>query len=215
MQCLHVIPSTNSIWTKGKVIVESSMDVHYERQTDRSKNTTRVGELEESKLIRSGSGAPTTDHSPRSRSCYLDQSLGLSPSDFHLVMLQAKHKLMVALMEDVYAIFDSKWKVDLRTCATNSSDSSGKHATQSKSEASGVHQKGKRRMKDRDSSPPGDGESKRGRRGVSAVGSQSLNRQYACPFHKHDSQKYSTNIETGAKYRACMGPGFATIARLK
>jgi hypothetical protein len=37
----------------------------------------------------------------------------------------------------------------------------------------------------------------------------------ACPFHKHNSTKYTCNRVTGSKYRACAGPGWTSISRLK
>lgn len=51
-------------------------------------------------------------------------------------------------------------------------------------------------------------------------GSSEPQRMLACPFHKRDSVKYGIqhgNTGTGKKhkYRACMGPGFKSIQRLK
>jgi hypothetical protein len=40
-------------------------------------------------------------------------------------------------------------------------------------------------------------------------------KKFACPFYKHDSQKYMQNPLTGSKFRACAGPGWQTVHRVK
>jgi hypothetical protein len=42
-----------------------------------------------------------------------------------------------------------------------------------------------------------------------------IQRRYACIFYKHNPITYDTNGVTGAKYRACGGPGFESVSRLK
>jgi hypothetical protein len=37
----------------------------------------------------------------------------------------------------------------------------------------------------------------------------------ACPFHKHNAEKYQANNVTGHKYRLCAGPGWGSFQRLK
>jgi hypothetical protein len=50
--------------------------------------------------------------------------------------------------------------------------------------------------------------------GTSKPGSK-IQRKYACVFHKHNPVMYDTNGVTGAKYRACGGPGFGSVSRVK
>ena len=39
--------------------------------------------------------------------------------------------------------------------------------------------------------------------------------KFACPFYKRDSQKFRANDKTGGRYRACAGPGWESVARIK
>lgn len=148
------------------------------------------------------------------------ESTGTSPSQspensFDLSIAQAKHKLMVTLMKEVYAMFDSKWKVSVRTCAGSQQESSRTRAQSSKTEVPRVDKNFKKKNNDRDSSPPEDGNRKREKKeGPDAQLHRQL-RQYACPFHKHDPYKYSLNGETGAVYRYCPGHGAVSISHLK
>ena len=138
-----------------------------------------------------------------------------SPSNINLEMIEAKHRLMVILMKDVYAIFDPIWKTGSRTCTTTASGPSGTQSCQSSSSRPTAQKAGKRRMQGRESPPPDESNSKRGRNSVSGSRLPSLNRMYACPFHKYDSRKYTLNHETGARYRCCPGPGFSNISQVK
>lgn len=134
---------------------------------------------------------------------------------FDLEIVRAKHELMVTLMKEVYAIFDSGWKVNVQTCASSQQGSSGNQAQTSKREAPRLDKNPKRRKKDRDSSPPGDDDGKRKKRDDPDAGLQNQCRLFACPFHKYDPYKYSLNSDTGAAYRSCQGPGFTSISHVK
>ena len=134
---------------------------------------------------------------------------------FDLRIVQAKHKLMVALMKEVYAMFDSGWKVGVRTCATSQQKTSGTQAQPSKSEASLVKKNAKKRMNDRDSSPPGDDDDgKRRKKDDRDTVLQQQRRPFACPFHKYDPYKYSLDSDVGSKYRSCLGPGFKFVSHV-
>jgi hypothetical protein len=50
--------------------------------------------------------------------------------------------------------------------------------------------------------------------GTSKPGSK-IQRKYACVFYKHNPAMYDTNGVTGAKSRACGGPGFRSVSRVK
>lgn len=134
---------------------------------------------------------------------------------FNLQIVQAKHELMVTLMKEVYAMFDSGWKVNVQTCASSQQGSSGTQAPTSKREAPRLDKNPKKRKKDRDSSPPGDDDGKRKKRDDPDAGLQNQCRLLACPFHKYDPYKYSLNSDTRAAYRSCQGPGFTSISYVK
>ena len=166
-----------------------------------------------------GSSQSRTDTSHTATSTqseYIGTSPSQSPySSFDLNIAQAKHNLMVTLMKDVYAMFDSKWEGSVRTCATSGEQSSGGRAQSSKVETTRVAKGSKKRMKDRDSSPPGRGNGKREKKDDPDIGLHDQSRLLACPFHKHDPSKYCLNGDTGATYRSCPGPGFMCISHLK
>ena len=132
---------------------------------------------------------------------------------FDLSIAKAKHELMVTLMKEVYALFDTGWKV--RTCANSKQESSGTRAQSSRPEDSRVGKSSKKRMRDRDSSPPGDGDGKREKKDDPDIRLHHQSRTFACPFHKHDPYKYSFNGDTGVVYRSCPTFGSASISHLR
>lgn len=143
-------------------------------------------------------------------------SLSQSPYDsFDLSIAQAKHDLMVTLMKEFYAIFDSRWKVSVQTCASSQQESSEVRPQSSKTEVPRVGKNSRKRKKDRDSSPPGDGNGRREKKDDSDSRLHHPSRPYACPFHKYDPYKYSLNDDTGAAYRSCPSHGSNSIAHLK
>ena len=131
------------------------------------------------------------------------------------MIAEAKHELIVTLMKEVYAMFGSEWKVSARTCAASQQGSSGGQAQPSKLTAPRDGKNSKKRLKDRDSSPPGDDNGKRKKRDEPDAELQKQGRPFACPFHKYDPYKYSLNSDTGAAYRSCLGPGFTSISHVK
>lgn len=217
-QCLHVLLSTNSSWTalaEKKEVADVATGTIRSKQDIDSRGTTQIREIENPNPTRSASSASCAgNNTPHG---YSDESPSPPLNGSNLLVIQAKHKLMVTLMQDVYAIFDEDWKVDPRTCTSTPSGSSGAQSSQTRSEAPSAYQKGKRRTQDRESSPPdnGNGNGKRGRKEESDKGPQRQARPYACPFHKYDPRKYSLNNEAGTAYRSCMGPGFSCISHLK
>lgn len=122
---------------------------------------------------------------------------------------------MVTLMKEVYAMFDSEWKVSARSC-TNFQEGSTRGKAQPSNLAAprgGINSK--KRLKDRDSSPPDDDNGKRRKKDDPDAGRQKQDRPFACPFYKYDPYKYSLNSDTGAAYRSCQGPGFTSISHVK
>ena len=132
-----------------------------------------------------------------------------------MAMLKGKHQVMVALMKEVYAIFDSEFRYSPRTCPSNhtgeSTLQSNPHHIEPSERGRESKQTNKRSWQG-ESSTSESGNLKRRRRKKYSAESE---RPYACPFHKYDPRKYSINHETGALYRSCMGPGFTEIHRVK
>ena len=151
-----------------------------------------------------------------------DEHCSVSTSDHEeLNTANAKHQMMVTLKEESQATFGPQGQPNLRTHVEPNSRSSNSHPNSWKvSNTSKEASKGKRAMRDREPSPndssDNDGNSGKRRRGDPSGGKGSGHGpQLACPFHKHDPQKYSPNLETGTKYRSCLGPGFSSISKLK
>ena len=152
--------------------------------------------------------------SPESESS--SSNLSQSPyGSFDLSIAQAKHELMVTLMKEVYAMFDSRWKASVQTCASSQEESSGVRAQSSKTEVARVGKNSRKRKKDRDSSPPGDNNGRREKKDDTDSRLHHQSRPYACPFHKYDPYRYSLNGETGAAYRSCPSHGSISISHLK
>ena len=123
--------------------------------------------------------------------------------------------MMISLMGDVYAIFNSHMRAKIRSHAGSRTASTGAHAQNSTSRTTPSTAKNKRRLQDRDSPPP-DGNDEKRRKYISTnSGDDAQVRLFACCFHKHNAQKYSANSDTGSKYRSCAGPGFSRISKLK
>ena len=132
----------------------------------------------------------------------------------HLVVLHSKHMLLVDLMQEVYAIFDERWAAKIQTHAGPSPSITSSSNQNTTSDSS--RKDNKRRCRDdRDSTPPNDGESKKKPSGEISSNVEKQNNPFACPFHKNEPTKYCCSVVDGSKYRACVGPGFASISYLK
>ncbi|KAL8779180.1 MAG: hypothetical protein Q9213_007066 [Squamulea squamosa] len=142
-----------------------------------------------------------------------DTSHSPSPeSDSALVLLHLKHELMVRLMLEVYTIFDQR-------CSANTQTHAGATPSTSpgSSHLSTAHRIGRGRKRDRDDrdATPSPNRSKRIRENNKPSSEPADGRLFACPFHKYDRSRYCCSFVDGRKYRACVGPGFNNIARLK
>ncbi|CAF9907907.1 MAG: hypothetical protein HETSPECPRED_007934 [Heterodermia speciosa] len=137
----------------------------------------------------------------------------LEDDDGHLVVLHSKHLLLVDLMQEVYAIFDQRWAANVQGHVGSSDPTTPPTNQNRKSDSS---RKGKKRCRDdRDFTPPNDGGSRKRPSNEIPSNTEKQNDPFACPFHKHEPAKYCCSVIDGSRYRACVGPGFATIARLK
>lgn len=130
-----------------------------------------------------------------------------------LTILQSKHVLLAKLMRDVYAISEGGLigAVQEHTGPSASAPSKLNPFLDSSQPSSGQ----KRRREDRDSTPPKDGQEGKRKRHQQSPASGKEERLLACSFHKNDCTMYSCNTINGPKYRACAGPGFKSISRLK
>ena len=142
-----------------------------------------------------------------------ESSIFLEDKDSLLMVLHSKHMLLVDLMQEVYAIFDQRWAAKIRAHA-GPSFSNTPPSNQNKTSI--PSRKGKKRCRDeRDSTPPNDGASRKRPNFESSSNAEKQNDPFACPFHKSEPAKYCCSVVDGSKYRACVGPGFTSIARLK
>lgn len=219
LQCTHAIQSQLNPMVEATTTTEHSMEdtdsqqdgndqSRYEKNSRYSRD---FGTYESSQLQTNASNVAMS-----SQSEFTSPSPRQSPyTDFDLHIVQAKHELMVTLMKEVYAMFDSGWKLNVRTCANSQQGSSGTQAQPSKREAPSLEQNPKRRKKDRDSSPPGDDDGRRKKRKDPDAGLQNQGRPLACPYHKYDPYKYSLNSDTGAAYRSCLVFASTSISHVK
>lgn len=68
---------------------------------------------------------------------------------------------------------------------------------------------------DEDGGDDDDGRKRRKPSDNSSSGSPVSRKLFACPFHKHNPQKYCSNAVTGRKFHSCGPPGFPSIHRIK
>ena len=141
-----------------------------------------------------------------------------SPSPGHdawLTVAYAKHRMLVALMRDVYAIFNSQWTAEIRNRTGSQAPSAGAYSQDSGLGTPSSSKNGKRQMEDRGSPPPDGNDTKKRKKASLKSGDGSEGRCLACCFYKYNAHKYCSNSDTGTKYRSCAGPGFTKIAQLK
>ena len=136
-------------------------------------------------------------------------------NDPWLTVANAKHRVMVYLMKDVYALFNSSWSMGFRSQTGSQSASPDAYSQNASSPKQSSTETGKRKAQDRDSHPPDGNEEKRRENLSLKSGDDHQKRFYACCFHKYNAQKYCSNNDTGTRYRSCAGPGFSKISQLK
>ncbi|KAL8671571.1 MAG: hypothetical protein Q9168_003933 [Polycauliona sp. 1 TL-2023] len=118
-------------------------------------------------------------------------------------------------MREFYAIFDQRWSVASRSHANTAPDKSGAYDIGESFLSGDFQGTRKRRRNNRDTTPPEDDNNrKRSGKGSSLVAENQI-RLFACPLHQNNPIKHCANVLDGSKFRACAGPGFATISRLK
>ena len=186
--------------------------------TDRGDEISDVGSLQNCKIH--SSSPLNVDAESLSSSQYLSSTESLHTSlesRIENLMAEIKHRVLVSIMKQVYAVVNLKSASDARTHAGTQSNDLSRSAYQS---TSGQSQetpkaKGKRAMRDRDSPPPDEHGGKRGPGTTLGLQHPDYKLLLACPFHKHDPTKYSTNNCTGKLYRTCVGPGFKKVAYVK
>ena len=140
-----------------------------------------------------------------------------SKEDANVAMAFAKHQLIASLMQDVFTIFDAQWNRGPKEHAPSRATQRGKQSHQTPATSQASVGKGKRRTTDRDSPPPKDNGQKRRRANSRSSDPTDTGRKrlFACPFHQNNPSAYRANNSSGSDFRACAGPGFLTISRLK
>lgn len=141
-----------------------------------------------------------------------ESSCPSSGHDLQLGVLHMKHALLNGLMHEFYAIFDRRWTANVQTHTRETSSTGPVPSQRSPDHKNSMCRK--RQRHDRDQTPPDD-RSKRNRNNEKSSTTPEENRLFACPFHRYDRNKYCCSVVDGPKYRACAGPGFTTISRLK
>jgi hypothetical protein len=146
--------------------------------------------------------------------------LGESPEEIIRSIVSILEEEMIAcVMKDIYGMLDPNGNIGIRNHAGSReySNSTSPAFTPGKSSD---RRRQKRRLDGEGSSGSGDDqEDDRGKRprqkDKSSSRSQIEGCRFACPFYKHDAEKYQANTVTGSKYRVCAGPGWTSIHRVK
>jgi hypothetical protein len=132
----------------------------------------------------------------------------------------AKRQIIARLMEEFYSLFKPMW-----VGRTSNYTASGTSTTQGGSISAAIpassmppfNNPRKRGSDERDSSSPNDDGNGRRKKPnqESPLRKAVIDKLFACPFYKHDPQKYRMNNLTGRTYRSCEGPGWKSTARIK
>jgi hypothetical protein len=136
-----------------------------------------------------------------------------------------KRALVDRVMVEFHTLFEATW-IESASAAheagneRNSSPNSTRAARSSSKSSSFANRGGKRGMSDRDADVPDDeneeNNPKRLRLNSTQQDTSGEVLKLACPFHKHNPQKYGINHSTGSTtYRTCAGPGWDTVGRMK
>jgi hypothetical protein len=145
----------------------------------------------------------------------------LVEDDEELVVVLAKHRLLIKYMQEFYSMFSSSCGAFVECGHGDTTSTTSKTSAKPEVSNQGQYTKSrgqKRKVGNRESTPPDDDEEdthKKRRRSDPTPDGDKSNRLFACPFYKFDPSKYACTNTTGSKYRTCAGPGFHTIARLK
>lgn len=138
----------------------------------------------------------------------------LATADSQILIAKTQHETVKKLMRRVYAILAGDG-------SSNPSCSAYRQTGQQKS----GQQRNKRQEpdekaadhgSDRGSQPSNGGRDSRQRPNKRQKVKTRPERYLACPFYKHNPQKYCANSSTGPKYRTCSAaPGFEDMRRLR
>lgn len=185
------------------------------RDTERHKtDSSSIGDVE-SETALSVQSSRTEGSSDRSSSSDSDDKP--FPCQYsQTAIAHVKHELVDSLMRDVYSIIGSHWNVAIRTHVSPESEGRDAPSLISPMYSDNSRRDAKKRMRDRESFPPGDGQGKRLKEEMNVSGTRSKDRLLACPFYKNNPCKYRVNDESGLRYRSCAAaPGFNGIHRIR
>lgn len=202
----------------GESVLEACKPTDLERQRDCPGGACADCRRKKTKCTHFLTNWPIPEHhsDARTESDSSDNPPSPSPeNDTWLTLAYAKHRMMVSLMRDIYAIFNPQWKADLRSRTGSEAASTGASSQNTSSRTPSSTTGDKRRMQNRDSPPPNADDEKKKKVKSTKSGDGSQERLFACFFYKNNPQKYCSNSDTGTKYRSCAGPGYSKISQLK
>jgi hypothetical protein len=132
------------------------------------------------------------------------------------VLTPMKRGLVDRIMNDFWLILNQEWTAGVRTCTNGSSSSYSAPAFQSNaSRGSSNTRKHKVSKEDDDDGDTGENEdrdSNRAPNGSSPIDTLGTIQNFACPYRKHNAQKYNP---CNRRWRTCSLTSFNTVARLK
>jgi hypothetical protein len=176
-------------------------------------------EQDERSLTPEGNSRQQSEESPGNTTGSDDTEL--VEDDEELVIVLAKHRLLIKYMQEFYSMFSPSCGAFVECGHGDTTSTTSKRPARPEVSNQDQYTKSKgqkRKVGDRESMPPDDDEEdtpKKRRRGDPTPDGDKSNHLFACPFYKFDPSKYACTNTTGSKYRTCAGPGFHTIARLK
>lgn len=148
-----------------------------------------------------------------------DSYLGESPEEIiRRIFSILKDEMVACVMRDIYGMLNPNGNLGIRSHAGGTESPNSTPLALIPGESSGRRCR-KRGLDGEGSSGSDDGQEddrgKRPRQRDNPLRSQVESCRFACPFYKHDAEKYQTNDVTGQRYRTCPGPGFESVHRVK
>ena len=141
------------------------------------------------------------------------------PSYENTVSVRAKHNLIAALMEEVYAMFDLRWTANVGQHAfekaRSSASSSYTEAPSRNGSADHSNRPTRRRKRNQSSGDDDHRKRRRNEKRQNEGSSEPKAQPFACPFNRYNPEKYQPTTASGSRYRSCLGPGFVSKSHVK
>lgn len=138
-----------------------------------------------------------------------------------ITLSHSKQTSVNRIMDEFYVIFNQEWTASLKKAtgpsASASSPLESRPSGSSVTKDSSSGQSRKRRLGGDESSPHDDENNPKKPKPSSPPSETPLSGfQFACPYYKHDPEKYGLNHESSnPAYRSCALKKFVSIARMK